>query len=220
MLVADAAVQHDLVIFDCDGVLVDSEPIANRVLSERLATLGLRMSPDEVMGAFISRTRQGCLERAAALLGGPLPRSFAEEWDAALFQAFDAELRPVAGIGELLDGLAVPYCVASNSSRERMQVALAAAGLLARFTGRMFSAAEVARPKPAPDLFLHAARAMGVAPARCAVIEDTPTGVRAAAAAGMRVFAYAGAAHADVGALRAAGGSVFADMRLLAGLLA
>ena len=209
-----------LVIFDCDGVLVDSEPIANRVLSERLAALGLRMSPEEVMGAFIGRTRQGCLEHAAAMLGGPLPGGFAAEWDAALFRAFRAELKPVAGVGEVLDKLAVPHCVASNSSHERMRVSLAAAGLLARFRGRMFSATDVERPKPAPDLFLHAAGCLGVAAQRCAVVEDTPGGVRAAVAAGMKVFAYAGAPHSDVCALRAAGASVFADMSLLGGLLA
>ena len=209
----------DLVIFDCDGVLVDSEPIANRVLGERLAAVGLQLSTDEVMRAFIGRTRQGCLQQAEALLGGPLPESFAAGWDAALFRAFGAELRPVAGVSELLDGLSLPYCVASNSSRERMHVALAAAGLLARFAGRMFSAAEVARPKPSPDVFLHAAQCLGVPPGRCAVVEDTPTGVRAAVAAGMKVFGYAGAGHSDAGALRAAGASIFADMRLLGGLL-
>src|SRR5688572_3437111 len=213
-------IKLDLVTFDCDGVLLDSEPIANRVLSERVAELGLRISPEEVMRAFIGRTRQACLEHAAALLGGPLPEGFAAEWDAALFSAFGAELRPVPGVREIVERLALPYCVASNSSHQRIRVALAAAGLLALFEGRVFSATDVARPKPSPDLFLHAAQCLGVPPERCAVIEDTPSGVRAAVAAGMKVFAYAGAPHTDAGALRAAGASVFSEMRLLGGLLA
>ena len=205
----------ELVIFDCDGVLVDSEPIANRVLSERLAGIGLRMDVDEVMRRFVGRTREGCLALATELAGRELPAGFAEAWDAALFRAFEAELEPVAGVIEVIRGLTVPLCVAPNSSRERMAVSLRAAGLLALFEGRMFSAADVARPKPSPDLFLHAAASMGAQPSRCAVIEDTPTGVRAAVAAGMAAFGYAG----DAESLAAAGATVFREMRALPALL-
>ena len=209
----------ELVIFDCDGVLVDSEPIANRVLSERLAEVGLHMDADEVMRRFVGRTREGCLELAIELLGRKLPAGFADAWDAALFRAFDAELEPVAGVIEVIRELRMPICVASNSSRERMAVSLRAAGLARFFEGRAFSAAEVARPKPAPDLFLHAAAAMGVPPSRCAVIEDTPTGVRAAVAAEMAVYGYAGGGSSSAEALTAAGATVFREMRALTALL-
>lgn len=208
-----------LVIFDCDGVLIDSEPIANRVLGAQLARIGLRLHPDEVMRRFVGRTRAGCLELAAALLGRELPAGFANAWDQALFAAFAAELRAIDGVQDAIASIATSICVASNSSRERMRVSLGAAGLLARFEGRMFSAQEVARPKPAPDLFLHAAASMGAAPGDCAVVEDTPTGVEAAVAAGMAVFGYAGGAHSSAHALAAAGAIVFRHMRELPALL-
>jgi HAD superfamily hydrolase (TIGR01509 family) len=208
-----------LVIFDCDGVLIDSEPIANRVLSAELARIGLRLHPDEVMRRFVGRTRAGCLELAAALLGRELPADFAKAWDQALFAAFAEELRPTDGIEDAISSIPTRICVASNSSRERMRVSLGAAGLLARFEGRLFSAQDVARPKPAPDLFLHAAASMGAAPGDCAVVEDTPTGVEAAVAAGMAVFGYAGGAHSSERALTAAGAIVFRRMSELPALL-
>ena len=210
---------YELVIFDCDGVLVDSEPIANRVLCEQLAGIGLRLTADEVMRCFVGRTRAGCLALAAELLGRELPAGFGAAWDAALFSAFTAELRPVQGVTEVIRGLRVPLCVASNSSRERMRVSLQTSGLLPLFEGRMFSAVDVERPKPAPDLFLHAAAAMGAAPSRCAVIEDTPTGVTAATAAGMAVFGYAAGEHSSAAALAAEGATVFREMRALPALL-
>ncbi|HWA38695.1 MAG TPA: HAD family hydrolase [Burkholderiales bacterium] len=202
----------ELVIFDCDGVLVDSEPIANRVLSELLAGCGLRLDPDEVMRRFVGRTKRGCIELATELLGAPLPASFGADWDAALYAAFRAELRAVEGVTEAIDALEVPYCVATNSSRERLGIALEATGLAPRFEGRRFSAVDVARPKPAPDLFLHAAGTMGVPPARCVVVEDTPTGVRAAVAAGMTVLGFAAAPHTDAAALQSAGAALFHRM--------
>jgi HAD superfamily hydrolase (TIGR01509 family) len=210
----------DLVIFDCDGVLVDSEPLANRVLAERLAAAGLGMPLAEVMRTFVGKTREACITRAAELLGRPLPEGFAAEWDRVLYAALREELRAVEGVVDVLDGLRIPCCVASNSSRERLRLGLEATGLWPRFEGRAFSAEDVAHPKPAPDLFLHAARSMKVAPARCAVVEDTPTGVRAAVAAGMPVFAFAGAAHADREALGRSGGRVFERMSDLPALLA
>jgi HAD superfamily hydrolase (TIGR01509 family) len=213
------ATTYELVIFDCDGVLVDSEPIANRVFAEQLGAAGLSMPVHEVMSRFVGRTRAGCLELAAQLLGRALPGGFAQSWDAALFQALANEVKAIEGVGGLLDALDIPYCVASNSSPGRMRVSLKAAGLLTRFEGRMFSASEVARPKPAPDLFLHAAKAMNAAPARTVVIEDTATGVQAGVAAGMTVFAYA-ADLANYSALTAHGGTPFNAMNKVAGLLA
>jgi HAD superfamily hydrolase (TIGR01509 family) len=211
--------RFDLVIFDCDGVLVDSEPLANRVLAERLATVGLHMTVPEVMKAFVGKTREACIGKAGAMLGRPLPADFAAEWDRVLYAALREDLEAVEGVAQVLDGLGIPYCAASNSSPERLELGLEATGLWARFQGRAFSAQQVANPKPAPDLFLHAARVMGAAPERCAVVEDTPTGVRAGVAAGMHVFAFAGAAHADREGLAQAGGNLFHHMSELPGLL-
>ena len=107
----------DLVIFDCDGVLVDSEPIANRVLCEQLEAAGLSITPDEVMSRFVGRTREGCLTLAAGLLGRPLPTDFAEEWDAALFDALRLEVRPIDGVESAIRGLTIPFCAATNGTR-------------------------------------------------------------------------------------------------------
>lgn len=209
----------DLIIFDCDGVLVDSEPIANRILCQQLARAGLALPEAEVMRRFVGRTKAGCLALAEEMLGRPLPRSFAADWDAALFAALRNEVRPVEGMAALLAEIRIPFCVATNSSPERLRIALDASGLAGFFEGRMFSAAAVPRPKPAPDLFLHAAITLGAAPGRCAVIEDTPTGVQAARAAGMTAFGFAGLPHASPTALEANGATVFRTMNELASLL-
>lgn len=209
----------ELVIFDCDGVLVDSEPIANRVFAERLATVGVGMEVREVMVRFVGKTRAGCMELAAELAGRALPEDFGERWDAALFDALAREVRPVAGIEAVLEALAHPYCVASNSSHRRLRLVLECTGLAPRFEGRQFSAADVARPKPAPDLFLHAAARLGASPSRCVVVEDTPTGARAAREAGMRVFGYAAAPYADRARLEQEGARMFDDMSALPRLL-
>lgn len=209
-----------LVIFDCDGVLVDSEPIANRVFAEQLRGQGLRLSVEEVTRNFIGRSRDTCIAMAGEMRGSPLAEGFAQAWDEALHEAIRREVRPVDGVPELLAGLKIPYCVASNGEPSHMQISLTASGLMPLVKGRLFSAKQVAHPKPAPDLFLHAAEAMGFMPADCAVVEDTPTGARAAMAAGMRVFGYAGGAHTDRAALAALGATVFDDMRSLPRLLA
>ncbi|APV49364.1 hypothetical protein BWI17_06535 [Betaproteobacteria bacterium GR16-43] len=208
-----------LVIFDCDGVLIDSEPIANRVFRDLLESAGLKMTLQEVMGTFVGSTKAGCIERAGQMLGHPLPATFGDEWDRVLFAALRTEVKPVEGIPQVLASMTVPYCVASNGNPDRIQLALEAAGLWPRFEGRMFTAADVARPKPAPDLFLHAAKRMGAEPRDCAVIEDTPTGVKAAVAAGMAVFGYVGAPHADAAAMRSLGAVTFSSMRELPALL-
>jgi HAD superfamily hydrolase (TIGR01509 family) len=210
---------HELVIFDCDGVLIDSEPIANRVLAAQLDAAGLSLSADEVMSRFVGKTRAGCLELAAELLGRELPDGFGEAWDAALFTVLAREVRAIEGVEELLQRLRVAYCVASNSSPDRMRVSLKASGLLPYFEGRMFSATAVARAKPAPDLFLHAARSMSAAPSRCVVIEDTATGVQAAVAAGMSVLGYAAGVPALARKLEAAGATTFDSMSVAQQLL-
>lgn len=207
-------------IFDCDGVLVDSEPIANRVFAEQLGLHGLAMTPDEVARRFIGRSRDTCIAMAGEMRGRPFHDTFAQEWDDALHEAIGREVKPVEGIPELLRTLPVPYCVGSNGEPSHMRVSLTAAGLMPLVEGRLFSAREVARPKPEPDLFLHAARRMGASPAGCAVVEDTPTGVRAGIAAGMRVFAYCGGAHTDRAEVTALGATPFDHMRDLPRLIA
>jgi HAD superfamily hydrolase (TIGR01509 family) len=177
------------------------------------------MSPEEVMRRFVGRTRQGCLELAEELLGRKLSDDFGRAWDEALFAAMRSEVKAVEGIAEVLRDLRVPYCVASNGTPVRMRLALEAAGLLPLFEGRMFTAAEVARPKPAPDLFLHAARTLGAAPSRCAVIEDTPTGVTAGVAAGMTVYGYAASIPETAETLKRGGAIPFHRMADLKALL-
>ena len=209
----------ELVIFDCDGVLIDSEPIANRIFSEQLAMEGMHMTPEEVWHAFVGNSRDRCIALAGEMRGKPLPEGFAERWDRALHVALDVEARPVEGIPELLQSLPVPYCVASNGEPMHMQRGLAAAGLMPLVEGRLFSAALVERPKPAPDVYLHAARTMGVAPRHCAVVEDTPTGTRAGLAAGMRVFGYVGHPLNQRAELERLGAMTFSRMSQLPELL-
>jgi len=207
------------VIFDCDGVLVDSEPIANQLLGEQLTAAGYPTSTAESIERYMGGSFASMVADVRARFGGEPPDGFAERYHAALYAAFDSQLRAVTGIGAVLDGLAVRSCVASSGSPERIRRVLAATGLLERFEGRIYSAVEVQRGKPAPDLFLHAARSEGVPAAACAVVEDSPRGVEAGVAAGMRVLGYAG--RTPAAALRAAGARrVFGDMRELPGLLA
>jgi HAD superfamily hydrolase (TIGR01509 family) len=213
-------VKIELVIFDCDGVLVDSEPIMNRVFAEQLHKIGLALPVSEVVRRFVGKTRDQCIALAAEIRGSELPRRFGADWDAAAFDALRKEVKPVAGVPEVLRDLAIPYCAASNGMPDRVRVTLAAAGLLPYFEDRIFTSSDVANPKPAPDLFLHAAASMKAAPAGCVVIEDTPTGVMAARAAGMRAFGYIGGSASDAHELERSGATVvFDDMSRLPGLL-
>jgi HAD superfamily hydrolase (TIGR01509 family) len=208
----------DLVIFDCDGVLVDSEPIANRVFANQLRRVHVEMSVDEVMGRFVGKTRSGCLQLASELAGRPLPDDFGLAWDAELFEALN-EVTPIEGVQDVLASLTIPYCVASNSIPERISLSLKAAGLLRRFEGHIFSASHVSRPKPAPDLFVHAARSMNAAPSRTVVIEDSITGVQAGLAAGMKVLAYTPDTEQQT-SMREFGATPFSVMSEVAALLA
>jgi HAD superfamily hydrolase (TIGR01509 family) len=205
------------VIFDCDGVLVDTEPSANRVLAELLTAAGLPTTPEESMRTYMGRSWASCMTIAAERLGRPLPASLRDDYKAGVRQAWATELRPVDGIVEALDRIELPSCVASSGEHERMRFTLGHTGLLARFEGRIYSATEVEHGKTAPDLFLHAAASMGFEPRATTVIEDTVPGVQAGRAAGMRVLAYAG--HTPAADLEAAGGEVFGDMRELPELL-
>ncbi|SPF06796.1 HAD family hydrolase [Streptomyces sp. MA5143a] len=186
--------RYDLVIFDNDGVLVDSEPISNRHLAAYLTELGHPTSYEEsirdYMGSAMHRVHELIQERT----GRRLPDDFDEVFHARVFAAFERELAPVDGVFDVLEKLVaegVPYCVASSGSHERIRVGHRATGLDRWFgDGLVFSAQDVGRGKPAPDLFLHAAERMGVAPERCAVVEDSPLGVRAGRAAGMDVYGF------------------------------
>lgn len=179
-----------LVIFDCDGVLVDSELITNRVFVAMLNDLGLGLTLEDMFDQFVGRSMPQCLEIITKLLGRPVPQHFVDEYQTRSAAALRAELKAVADIEAVLAAIGIPYCVASSGSHEKMQTTLGVTGLLPKFRGKMYSVTEVPRSKPFPDVFLHAARQQGVMPADCAVIEDTPTGVRAGVAAGMTVFGY------------------------------
>ncbi|MFS4091947.1 HAD family hydrolase [Streptomyces sp. AF1A] len=212
--------RYDLIIFDNDGVLVDSEPISNRHLAAYLTELGHPTSYEDslrdYMGSAMHRIHDLVLERT----GQRLPDDFDDVFHARVFAAFERELQPVPGAVDVLEKLTAdgtPYCVASSGSHERIRVGHRTTGLDRWFTGEhIFSSQDVGRGKPAPDLFLYAAERMGVAPARCVVVEDSPLGVQAAVAAGMDVYGFT----AMTPAARLAGATqLFGSMGELADLL-
>ena len=194
-------------------MLVDSEAISNRVLAGLLTEIGLPMTPEESVEAFMGRSWKTVV--AYADERGGLPEGFRRRYLDGMFVAFETELRPVPGVVAALDAITLPNCVASSASHEKMRFTLGHTGLRARFEGRIFSATEVEHGKPAPDLFLHAAASMGWEPGECAVVEDSPAGVEAGLGAGMTVFGYAGSTPAA----RLDGAHVFTDMAELPGLL-
>ncbi|HEX7149413.1 MAG TPA: HAD family hydrolase [Actinomycetota bacterium] len=209
----------ELVIFDCDGVLVDSERLAVRVEAEYLAELGWPLTEAEIVERFMGRTTEFMDGAIEAQLGSRLPADWKDQFHRRYREAFAADLAPVDGVVEVLDRLTVPTCVASSGSHDKLRFTLGHTGLYGRFEGRIFSGYEVASGKPAPDLFLHAAARMGADPARCAVVEDTRWGVLAARAAGMRAFGYAGGLTPPEH-LEGEATVVFEDMRELPRLLA
>jgi HAD superfamily hydrolase (TIGR01509 family) len=211
--------RFELVIFDCDGVLVDSERIAIRVEADFLRELGWPLTEAEIVERFMGRTAEYMDEAIEAQLGTRLPEDWKDQFHRRYREAFAAELVPVEGVVEALDRIATPTCVASSGSHDKLRFTLGHTGLYERFEGRIFSGYEVASAKPAPDLFLHAAARMGAEPARCAVIEDSRPGVLAARAAGMRAFGYAGGLTPPH-RLEGEATVVFTDMRDLPGLLA
>ncbi len=208
-----------LVIFDCDGVLVDSERIAVRIDAIVLERLGWPLSEAEIIERFMGRSEAYMTGEIEAAIGRSLPAGWEGEFTPLYREALAAELTPVDGIVDALDRISTPSCVASSSTHERLRFTLGLTGLFARFEGRIFSATEVTDGKPAPDLFLHAATTLGVEPARCAVVEDSVYGVEAARAAGMAAFGYAGGLTAAE-RLAGPGTVVFDDMRELPELLA
>jgi HAD superfamily hydrolase (TIGR01509 family) len=184
-----------LVIFDCDGVLIDSEIISSTALVEELARHGIAIEMSHVLEHFIGHPYAVVAGKIAAIVGAPLPAAFEGAYRAHLAERFEAELRAMPGIVDVLDRLAVPYCAATSSGFDRARQSLRAAGLAARFGERVYTASMVAHPKPAPDLFLYAAAAMGAKPRDCLVIEDSNLGIAAAQAAGMTAWQFTGGSH-------------------------
>ncbi|MDI2132915.1 HAD family hydrolase [Yinghuangia seranimata] len=213
-------VRPGLVIFDNDGVLVDSEPLANRVLGDLLTSYGIPTTTEEAVHDYMGGSLKRVRDIIRARHGRELPDDFEDAYHAGAFAAFRAELAPVPAVDELLDALdaaGIPYCVASSGSHERIRVTLGKAGFLDRFADAViFSSADVAHGKPAPDLFLLAAEKMGVAPGECVVVEDSPLGVEAARAAGMRVYGHAAMTPRE---RLADADAVCADMTEVRGLL-
>ena len=214
------AARPELIVFDCDGVLVDSEPIANRVMAEAVTALGWSLTTADCIVRFKGHHFDTVIAAVEARLGRPVPGDWIPDLRAATHAAFERELRPVPGVIALLDVVAASgtaTCVASQGPLEKMAISLGVTGLRARFEDRIFSAYQVERGKPHPDLFLFAAETMAVAPERCVVIEDSPLGVTAALAAGMSVLGFA--PEGDGADLAAAGAELFRDMAELPGLL-
>jgi HAD superfamily hydrolase (TIGR01509 family) len=209
---------RELIIFDCDGVLVDSEPISIRVDAVVLAELGLHLSDQEIIDRYVGRSPSVMRQAIEAHLGHPLPEDWVARSRPRYTEAFERELQPIDGIEEALDGISAATCVASSSEPDELAFKLTLTGLYERFAGRIFSAVEVPNGKPAPDLFLHAAQQMGVNPGGCAVVEDSQYGVQAARAAGMEAFGYAGSVT-PARMLEGPATTVFDDMRELPRLL-
>jgi HAD superfamily hydrolase (TIGR01509 family) len=211
--------RFDCVLFDCDGVLVDSEPITLGVLTDLLTELGAVVTIDEVTRLYVGKSVKEDRTITPGLIGRALPADFYETFIARRDAALADRIEPVRHVRAAIEALTRPYAVVTGADTGKMRLTLSRTGLLPLFEGRMFSGSMVERSKPAPDVYLLAARTLAVDPARCVVIEDTPTGVTAGVASGATVFGYC--ERQDAKALRAAGAvQVFDDMRMLAALLA
>jgi len=211
-----------LAIFDCDGVLVDSEAMANATLAAALTEWGYPITGGEARRRWVGRSMTTVGADLKAELGDRLPADWLEQIEARDFASFRARLKPVRFVREAVEAVqaaGIATCVASSGSPGKMAVTLGATGLAPLFAGRVFSSHQVARGKPFPDLFLFAAERMGVAPGRCVVVEDSPAGVTGAVAAGMRVLGFAGDPETDATAVLRAGATLFHDMRSLPRLL-
>jgi len=214
-------VDWDLVIFDCDGVLVDTERLTVGVEARVLTELGWPHTPEDVVRRFMGRTSAAMLAEVEAVIGADATRLFDERTTAEISETFDRELAAVPGVEEVIRSLShrgVPTCVASSGSHTKMRRTLGMTGLYHLFDERIFSASEVRHGKPAPDLFLHAAAAMGSPTNLTAVVEDSEVGVRAAVAAGMTAYGFAGGL-CPAETLAGAGAVVFHEMAELALLL-
>ncbi|WDQ99480.1 HAD family hydrolase [Devosia sp. J2-20] len=214
----------DLIIFDCDGVLVDSEPLAMQVLVDAIAEQGITIAPEDAYRDFLGRSLSSISASLHDNHGAPLGPSALQSMRTNLYALYRQSLRANPGLPEVLDLLKTPCCVASSSMPERIHLSLELTGLLPHFAGHIYSASMVDNGKPAPDLFLYAASQMHVSPANCLVIEDSPAGITAAQRAGMRVLGYVGGSHATPGGLRPAitalhPDAIFDDMHALPDLV-
>jgi HAD superfamily hydrolase (TIGR01509 family) len=187
-------IRPDLIIFDCDGVLIDSEVLSCRCLSETLAAHGIDLGVDQALDLFLGRSVTAVLQHYQAL-GRAIPGQFAAELKAGVRAAFVSSLGPIEGVKSVLEGLRIPHCVASSSDVDRVSFSLALTGLAPHFDTRLYTSQMVPRGKPAPDLFLYAAERMQVDPHRALVIEDSVSGVKAGKAAGMTVWGFVGGSH-------------------------
>ena len=211
--------RFDLVIFDCDGVVVDSEGISQEVFGAFIRSFGADLDAAQTEGLFLGRRLADCLAIVERMTGKSAPPGSVDGYLAERDRALRERVQPVEGVRAVIEALTVPYCIASSGDHAKMRASLGATGLLPLFEGRVYSGTEVAHGKPAPDVFLLAAERMGVAPSRAAVIEDSVNGVLAGCAAGMTVFGFAGLVPArDLAAAGAA--STFTHMRELPALLA
>ena len=206
----------DLVIFDCDGVLVDSERLAVRVEAEIVTGLGWTLTESDIVERFVGRSAAYMHQEIERHLGRSI--DWDSEFETRYREVFEAELVPVPGVIDALLEITLPTCIASSGSHDRMRFTLGKTGLLDRFRGRIFSVDDVERGKPAPDIFLHAAKSMGASPERCAVVEDSVSGVNAGLAAGMRVFGFSGGVS-KAESLSIGKAVVFDDMAKLPSLL-
>ena len=184
----------DLIIFDCDGVLVDSEVLSCRCLSEVLAGYGISLGLDQALDLFLGRSMTAVLDHYKTI-GRLDPEQFSAELRAGVRAAFLSALCPIEGVSSVLEGLHTPHCVASSSDVDRVSLSLSLTGLASHFDGRLYTSQMVERGKPAPDLFLHVAERMQADPSRTLVIEDSISGVRAGKAAGMTVWGFVGGSH-------------------------
>jgi HAD superfamily hydrolase (TIGR01509 family) len=216
--------RFDLIIFDCDGVLVDSEVLSGRAVAQALAAIGHPVSPESITERFVGMSNKDMYAALEREHGAALPADFDARMNRLAGALFERELRPMHGLQSALAALAGPRCVASSSTPAMLAWKLAWTGLAPWFGKAVFSTAEVARGKPAPDIFLHAAERLGAAPARTLVVEDSPLGITAAKAAGMIAFGFTGGSHCRAGhseRLAAAGADlVFAEMSELPNLMA
>ncbi|MER8846652.1 MULTISPECIES: HAD family hydrolase [Mesorhizobium] len=215
----------ELVIFDCDGVLVDSEALSVSALLGMIELAGGSLGEDAAYEHFLGKSMKSVREILSRDFGLEITDQHLTAMRVDLMRKFCEELKPIPGVKEMLSNLGLPYCVASSGTLERIRYALDVTGLLTLMEPHLFSAAMVAKGKPAPDLFLHAAATMRAHPRGCLVIEDSPAGVAAARAAGMRVLAFTGGAHAGNPGLKARLAStepdfIFADMLQLPDLIA
>lgn len=209
--------KYNCLIFDCDGILVDSEVIANEVIVEMAASVGVKINLDYAINNFSGVSLKSTIEYIENKLGTALPDDFENEFRRLTFKKFRTELKPVEGVTELLNNIVVPCCVASSGPHEKLKLSLTITNLISKFEGRIFSSYEIGSWKPDPGIFLYAAKRMGFEPVECAVIEDSIAGVKAAIAGGFDVYGYAN--HNNKAELENLGATAFCNMKDLELLL-